>query len=353
MTDAIGSTIDAVEHTGPAVGWVRPTRSRTDHRAARRTSKTSACGARIDAGALWLSRPSRICAACSEIVRKEALSEYIDGLLDVMRRPIQLQAGSPWGPIRHQHFDGATPWLNEWIELAGGDEGLIYSQYLPTAVRWPIDVRMISVDLDRVGEIALARFRSLDARDVRGRVRPALPYPVSVAFWTTADAKTDITVLGHAAPGRWTNIDATRKATPEKDAHWSAQVQLALGVSVFQRTRWRVYLSSGGIGITFPTDPIGVREVFRLRDIPDGRERRAALRHWVSEHWRLNPQDASEEVKVREHLRGGTEFSWSGLRCRITPSDDDLAREYAAFVARVAARSEGTDRRTADLEGLT
>jgi hypothetical protein len=40
----------------------------------------------------------------------------------------------------------------------------------------------------------------------------------------------------------------------------------------------------------FVTDPFGVREVFRLRDVPPGKQRRAALLHWVRAHWRQRRQ---------------------------------------------------------------
>lgn len=46
--------------------------------------------------------------------------------------------------------------------------------------------------------------------------------------------------------------------------------------------------------------------------------------HWVSEHWRKKREDAKEEVRVREHLRGGTAFGWNGLECHIFPSEDEI-----------------------------
>jgi hypothetical protein len=81
----------------------------------------------------------------------------------------------------------------------------------------------------------------------------------------------------------------------------------------------------------FVTDPIGVRAAFRLRDIPAGKTRRAALRHWVQEHWRKR-RDPSKEDRafVREYLRGATHFGWSGLSCQIEPSKEDQRRAKAS-----------------------
>lgn len=93
------------------------------------------------------------------------------------------------------------------------------------------------------------------------------------------------------------------------------------------RYEWRVSLGiQGGPSVAFETDPTGAREVFRLRDLPDGSQRRSALLHWVGEHWRKRRSDPSEETKVRAHLRGQTEFVWNGMRCRIRPSDYDAER---------------------------
>lgn len=79
--------------------------------------------------------------------------------------------------------------------------------------------------------------------------------------------------------------------------------------------------------VSLKTDPIGAREAFRLRDMPNGGTRRAALRHWVREHWRRGRGvTATEEHEVRAHLRGATEFAWNGLRCRIRPSVVDVLR---------------------------
>lgn len=81
--------------------------------------------------------------------------------------------------------------------------------------------------------------------------------------------------------------------------------------------------------ILVATDPIGVRELLRMRDVPEGRTRREALRHWVKEHWRQNRKDESIEHRVREHIRGADSCDWFGLWCRILPSatDHEIAQQ--------------------------
>lgn len=102
-----------------------------------------------------------------------------------------------------------------------------------------------------------------------------------------------------------------------------------------RRFNWRVSIGfEDAPAVSFMTDPVGAREVFRLRDIPNGKSRRTALTHWVREHWRQKRDVPEESVKVREHLRGASEFVWNGLRCRIVPSAID--QERAAGIAGAA-----------------
>ena len=77
--------------------------------------------------------------------------------------------------------------------------------------------------------------------------------------------------------------------------------------------------------VRFHTDPTGAREVFRLRDVPPGKKRRTAIRHWVSGHWRRRRKDEEERKRwIAKYLRGATKFSWQDLRCVVRPSPWDI-----------------------------
>jgi hypothetical protein len=87
----------------------------------------------------------------------------------------------------------------------------------------------------------------------------------------------------------------------------------------------------------FVTDVQGIREVFRLRDVPAGQKRRAALLHWVKEHWRKQRcLTANDRIWVRTHLRGTWAFNWNGLHGQIEPSSDDID-----WLTSEAARAKG------------
>ncbi len=109
---------------------------------------------------------------------------------------------------------------------------------------------------------------------------------------------------------------------------------------------WTVTLSIPGVppALILLTDAIGIKELFRLRDCPEGRDRRAALLHWVREHWRANRHDPETEAMVRQHLRGGREFDWFKLRAVVNAGPDeqhnvDLATARARLGRQVRPRA--------------
>lgn len=92
--------------------------------------------------------------------------------------------------------------------------------------------------------------------------------------------------------------------------------------------------------ISLPSDPIGARQVFKLRDVPPGKSRRDALRHWVSGHTRTAPPPGYVEKYIWPYLRGAEEFTWNGLYCKIQPSAYDLrkALEFQKMRSKDSAR---------------
>ena len=83
--------------------------------------------------------------------------------------------------------------------------------------------------------------------------------------------------------------------------------------------RWsvRVRLEQGLPYVGFFTDPTGVLQFLKFREKPDGKNRRDAVIHWVSEHWRKNRNDPDAEINVRRHIRGSEVHRWHGMDVRI------------------------------------
>lgn len=84
------------------------------------------------------------------------------------------------------------------------------------------------------------------------------------------------------------------------------------------------YESSQVGAVRMLTDPLGAREVFALREIPNGKARRSAIRHWVRGHYRQSRVDPESRTFVTKHLRGVSRFNWNGLECTIRPALSEL-----------------------------
>jgi hypothetical protein len=224
---------------------------------------------------------------------------------------------------------------------------------------WPLDVGIIC---DRAGEdqhLRLQRTYTVTAQQVRGYASRFSPFMTRIdaamvdrgklvssshlyaylgGQWTTAETRT-----------LWSGRNAD-EATPERshvtDPRDADQPRLAASIGLRQRYEWAVALGlEHSPTIRFATDATGIKEVFRVRDLPEGRDRRAALMTWISDHWRQDRKDADVEVYVRKHLRGSVSFNWRGLVAEILPSQFDIEQRDRLIAEREAMRASGSDKR--------
>ena len=120
------------------------------------------------------------------------------------------------------------------------------------------------------------------------------------------------------------------------DGNHTEDMQSIFGLIFYQYFKWNVTLGYEGYPhISIACTPAGAREVFKLRDIPEGKSRRTAIKHWVGEHSRRKKADSDEYIKVLDYLRGETVFNWNGLNCSIKPSQSDL-NHYHRLHKRIA-----------------
>jgi hypothetical protein len=124
------------------------------------------------------------------------------------------------------------------------------------------------------------------------------------------------------------------------------QQRVFLGCVFMEPAFWvaRVTLDNAP-ALALITDPTGVKELWKFRDVPPGARRRAALLHWVNDHWRMDRHDPDVETYVRKHLRGARSFSHGDLLIDVRESREDRACIYEAIKDREAARKAGRDRR--------
>ena len=97
--------------------------------------------------------------------------------------------------------------------------------------------------------------------------------------------------------------------------------------------------------LTLLTDPTGVKEFWKLRDVPVGKKRRDALLHWVNDHWRKKRNDPDVEVYVRKHLRGSKSLTYKSFSAKIVPSEKDQLDVEIAKAERKAMRDKKNDLR--------
>lgn len=196
------------------------------------------------------------------------------------------------------------------------------------------DVSTMGQAVDPSHLFGLTRFRRVSMSQVRGKVSRVLPFMVESGaalvarsgkvlagdrvIWASPDGLNGWHCVGPS------NLPNYRQSMYGDDL---VSLRLSLGIHFARDYDWCVHLGYAGCPtINFPTDPTGVLEVFRLRDLPEGKKRRDALLHWVREHWRRRRSDPTAFAKVKEHLRGKTTFVWNGLQCLIKPAPFDLRR---------------------------
>lgn len=110
----------------------------------------------------------------------------------------------------------------------------------------------------------------------------------------------------------------------------SREIDLSMSWSEASKAQWHVEIGRrSGISFSFATLPSKVSGIFKAREIKDGEKRRAALKNWVTDHWRTDSNDPDFEVYVRRHLRGAETFEWGDYFCTVHPAVLDL--EDAAF----------------------
>lgn len=240
------------------------------------------------------------------------------------------------------------------------DEDWIFNPYhCPPDLVWPLNVGMISEEggTDPPG-LVMSRMQTITPKQARGYAQRFGPFMLR-----SDHAQMDRGQLMRVAGlfvfigGHW--VDAENRVMWEGTADKPLphrgyvpteqdrlQPQMHIAMALKQRYEWAVSLGlDESPSIRFATDPTGIKDVFRIRDLPDGKDRREALLNWVTQHWRQDRRDPDVEVYVRQHLRGATKFNWRGMNCVLLPSQYDIDKRDQLIAEREAMRMAGSDRR--------
>lgn len=267
---------------------------------------------------------------------------------------VKTNGGKDWaGKKFHMaRFDGAVPFFDrEALQdpYFNDDRWLIPADATLRDLSDPLNITILSSNNDDSDGIAGIRMRSISPTQARGRVRRYTPQVIDLeVLWVASNGQgvSNRMLVGSFDGERFFCTDKRYTPNAEKDEFWTERIGVGVGLQFVRPMWWHVKIGYvGGQSILLPTDPIGAREIFRLRDVPEGKERRAALTHWISEHWRQARDEPEEETLVRASIRGASSFVWNGLRCEILPATDDLAKLERLKHERKQRKKDGTDRR--------
>jgi hypothetical protein len=224
-------------------------------------------------------------------------------------------------------------------EMEGGSKYYLVGDDLPD-IAWPIDVGRVVRSDDCT---TFTRMWTAEPASMRGQVKF---FPQKAAWFAYCQIYDDNTWYAQIDPigllgGRWLPLDAGMVATAKysnagmlrmlnrndaqirEELSRSAEFMQALALT--ERYSWHVALGqTNGLRIVLPTNPRGCLEFFKTREKREGESRRAALRHWVENHYREHGD--REITYVCDHLRGTTEFGWRGLDAEIFVSQYDLEK---------------------------
>lgn len=212
---------------------------------------------------------------------------------------------------------------------------------------WPIDMGLITYKEESAGYF-IERIASASPSDVRGKVRLSLPRMLTISggilsddvggrWWaetticglvngTWRDIGNDVIAQRTSGSGENFTTVSTMRA-PGDPEQINSSISVGLAVALTERYSWHVAfgVAEDGPRLLLPTNPGGCLSLFRDREKSET-GRRAALRHWVSNHYRDIETSQADLVYVRDHLRGATNFDWRGLHCEILVSQFDLER---------------------------
>ncbi|MBM4071743.1 MAG: hypothetical protein FJ271_22875 [Planctomycetes bacterium] len=201
---------------------------------------------------------------------------------------------------------------------------------------WPVDfATLVPKEND---EYFMARISSVSSYEVRGKVKVAPPKMLVLSHGQLTEHRTwwaQNTLCGLIG-GEWTDIGNTIVSSKGNSNYTRSKsdateikntIAISLAAVLTARYSWHVALGSGvgGPRLVLPTNPTGCLALFRDRDAPEN-GRRAALRHWVANHYRDSSISAADIIYVRDHLRGATQFNWRGLQCELMVSQFDLEK---------------------------
>jgi len=228
------------------------------------------------------------------------------------------------------HFNKADP-LGLIDQLT---DRRFFNDVTPKCLKNPLDITM-AINTKIPSELQMMRIRQVLPTDMKfnAKYMPGKTFDIAVAWLDTQNLSAQTSrgmfnwIIKYDQQGDYLSakvVNAFDGAVFEGNREEiETNIRLACSLQMTNEYYWQVEMGfEKSRLIKVPTDYAGVKEVFRLRDMPNGSSRRKALLHWVSDHYRKKRDDSN--TKVDSYLRGKTKFIWNGMMCNIYPAIYDV-----------------------------
>lgn len=235
---------------------------------------------------------------------EEMLLSYADKIIDLCDRK-DLRA-----------FDGFVPIIPDLYD----EEYIFFTDANPVDLLCDVNVAALRLgDPEKRGPSSEAQFhrlRKISSKELRKKTGTFAvnPYIFEVAFERHPKIAN---AFFTQANRRFKPIEIPNyKYNPVSIKEALVSAQILLGVQFNLENQCYVYLKPDDtpIGFKYPIESLQqLKDLFSLRDIPDGYKRRTALKHWVAGHLRKKPGKPDEKVEIKSYLRGTTNFKWFGI----------------------------------------
>lgn len=294
-------------------------------------------------------------------IRDDFIAKLENAIMFLNYRDLSIWHSEAHNKVHLNNFDGA--WLIDISLKHGKDDKFIFSPFGDLQVTpdmFPnLNIKMLNLSGD-IGH--LSKYRFLDLKEKRHLENYKYIFSQRFAFldygkqkwWTNEDGygfnhiykvqntdDDDFNVIlprpTSLKPGYYydkvlvnNRIDEDLKDKNSMYYQTIRNFHVALQLSLTYDYEWSCYIKEkpDSLGIRIPIHPSSSKDVFMMRNIPEGKDRKKAIVNFVKEHYRTikDYNDNERQILIQKHLRGDLKFNWRGLEVHIIPSPYDLRK---------------------------
>lgn len=240
-----------------------------------------------------------------------------------------------------------------WVSHIAQDNGLLFNapeEVNSPYICWPMNIGWACPRVTRErDDIQFHYWQSVSPQKIRGKVRFTGRKNIACYYGNLDRHGNFVSSVMYAAwiGSRWktaplvrydekfmenvrdTGMGIMERFLDKGDDDIGSMAAAGQSVALTFRYEWGAQFSfPGSPKVIVPTTPRGILELFNDREKPEGKDRRDALKHWVSEHVRKKKANSFQHVIA--HLRGQLKFQWRGYDVEIKPAKFDLEKIEAS-----------------------